>query len=344
MDEMADDVIELLGDAANHRADRAGRPVDGGYVALSLAARTRSRPGIDVDGYEAAADTPEAAQGRETTARPSSTGQADSRGRCDAAQTFQQADAGGTAGASRADAGRDGADDAPGDRRALRGMAERPDRRADLAGIWVPTLILVGEDDVITPPAEAKSMADAIPNAGSRSSPARARGSLRESRRRQRRHPPILEEPGERIDGRRNPNRSSPRRHSRRAGRPSAGERPICLDTEFVSEDTFEPVLCLIQVATRERLAVIDPWRSATRSLLGVVHDPSVQIVMHAAGEDLRICLLRTGSLPRRVFDVQMAAGFVGLSYPLSLVNLVGQVRESACPAAKPAPIGGSGR
>ena len=48
---------------------------------------------------------------------------------------------------------------------------------------------------------------------------------------------------------------------------------------------------------------------------------------MHAAGEDLRICMLRTGSLPRRVFDVQMAAGMVGLNYPLSLVNLVGQVK-----------------
>ena len=33
----------------------------------------------------------------------------------------------------------------------------------------------------------------------------------------------------------------------------------FAFDTEFVSEDTFEPVLCLIQVATRERLAVIDP-------------------------------------------------------------------------------------
>jgi ribonuclease D len=47
---------------------------------------------------------------------------------------------------------------------------------------------------------------------------------------------------------------------------------------------------------------------------------------MHAAGEDLRIGLQRTGRLPRRVFDVQMAAGLVGMSYPLSLVNLVGQV------------------
>jgi ribonuclease D len=98
-------------------------------------------------------------------------------------------------------------------------------------------------------------------------------------------------------------------------------------DTEFVSEDTYEPVLCLIQVSTRERLAVIDPL--AVRDLSPfweVVCDPSVQVVMHAAGEDLRICLLRTGSLPQHVFDVQMAAGLVGFSYPLSLVNLVGQV------------------
>ena len=48
---------------------------------------------------------------------------------------------------------------------ALRGMAARPDRRADLPKIMVPTLVLVGDEDVITPPAEAKSMADALPNA-----------------------------------------------------------------------------------------------------------------------------------------------------------------------------------
>src|SRR5215831_10327332 len=98
-------------------------------------------------------------------------------------------------------------------------------------------------------------------------------------------------------------------------------------DTEFVSEDTFEPVLCLIQVATRERLALIDPL--AVRDLdpfWDVVCDPAIEVVMHAAGEDLRICLIKSGRLPRRVYDVQMAAGLAGFSYPLSLVNLVGQV------------------
>lgn len=101
----------------------------------------------------------------------------------------------------------------------------------------------------------------------------------------------------------------------------------FAFDTEFVSEETFEPVLCLIQVATRDRLAIIDPL--AIRDILPfweVVCDPSVEVVMHAAGEDLRIGLIKAAKLPRRVFDVQIAAGLLGYSYPLSLVNLVGQV------------------
>lgn len=97
-------------------------------------------------------------------------------------------------------------------------------------------------------------------------------------------------------------------------------------DTEFVSEDTFEPVLCLIQVATSSRLAAVDPQAVGDLGAFwALVHDPAIDVVMHAAGEDMRICLMRTGALPRRIFDVQIAAGLVGYSYPLSLVNLVGQ-------------------
>jgi ribonuclease D len=108
--------------------------------------------------------------------------------------------------------------------------------------------------------------------------------------------------------------------HVRDAGR-------FGFDTEFVSEDTFEPVLCLVQVATRERLAVIDAQSVLDLSpFWELVLDPSLQVVMHAAGEDMRICMLRTGGVPRRVFDVQIAAGLVGYSFPLSLGNLVSQV------------------
>ena len=48
---------------------------------------------------------------------------------------------------------------------ALWAMAHRPDSRPDLPGIRVPALVVVGEEDVLTPPSEAKSMADAIPGA-----------------------------------------------------------------------------------------------------------------------------------------------------------------------------------
>jgi pimeloyl-ACP methyl ester carboxylesterase len=45
------------------------------------------------------------------------------------------------------------------------GMAERPDRSAMLADIRVPTLVVVGADDAITPPDVARKMAEAIPGA-----------------------------------------------------------------------------------------------------------------------------------------------------------------------------------
>jgi pimeloyl-ACP methyl ester carboxylesterase len=47
----------------------------------------------------------------------------------------------------------------------LRGLAQRPDRTAELATITLPTLVLVGAHDAITPPEESRRMAEALPNA-----------------------------------------------------------------------------------------------------------------------------------------------------------------------------------
>ncbi len=101
----------------------------------------------------------------------------------------------------------------------------------------------------------------------------------------------------------------------------------FAFDTEFVSEETYDPVLCLAQVATQERLVAIDPLARGLDfdPLWDVINDPAVEVVMHAAGEDLRIGRIKTGTLPARVFDTQIAAGLAGFAYPLSLVNLVGQ-------------------
>ncbi len=110
----------------------------------------------------------------------------------------------------------------------------------------------------------------------------------------------------------------------------------FAFDTEFVSEETFEPVLCLIQVATRDRLAVVDPL--AVRDLAPfweLINDPAIEVVMHAASEDLRICRFQTGIVPRRVFDVQIAAGLTGFGYPLSLGNLVAQALRVSLPGGE---------
>jgi pimeloyl-ACP methyl ester carboxylesterase len=47
----------------------------------------------------------------------------------------------------------------------LEALRDRPDARAGLAQIQVPTLVLVGEEDEVSPPVVAREMAGAIPNA-----------------------------------------------------------------------------------------------------------------------------------------------------------------------------------
>ncbi|MFO0956339.1 MAG: HRDC domain-containing protein [Isosphaeraceae bacterium] len=105
----------------------------------------------------------------------------------------------------------------------------------------------------------------------------------------------------------------------------SAGR--FAFDTEFVSEQTYEPVLCLLQIATTDRVAIVDPLAlKRLDPFWEVLLDPSIEVVMHAAGEDLRIARQQTGRVPARVFDVQLAAGLLGYGYPLSHSNLVNQV------------------
>lgn len=103
--------------------------------------------------------------------------------------------------------------------------------------------------------------------------------------------------------------------------------RSIAFDTEFVSEDSYRPDLCLIQVAVAGRLAVIDThsvdditpfWR--------LLVSPGHETVVHAGREELRFCLRDTGQRPHNLFDVQIAAALVGLEYPASYGNLIYRV------------------
>jgi ribonuclease D len=98
-------------------------------------------------------------------------------------------------------------------------------------------------------------------------------------------------------------------------------------DTEFVGEDTYHPRLCLVQVATDERLFLIDPLTAGPLDAFWkLVVDPAYLVVVHAGREEVRLCQLWTGQQPGNLFDLQIAAALAGLAYPLGHGTLVHQL------------------
>jgi ribonuclease D len=98
----------------------------------------------------------------------------------------------------------------------------------------------------------------------------------------------------------------------------------IGIDTEFVSEDTFRPELCLVQVATRDELAVIDPYKAGDLTpFWRTLADGNHQTIVHAAREELNFALSACGSPPANLFDTQLAAGFCSAEYPSSYGSVV---------------------
>jgi ribonuclease D len=101
----------------------------------------------------------------------------------------------------------------------------------------------------------------------------------------------------------------------------------IGFDTEFVGEESYHPHLCLVQVATPDRLLLIDPLSVGRLDCFwNLVIDPSRLVIVHAGREEVRLCRLWAGRIPGNLFDLQIAAGLVGLPYPLGHGALVSQV------------------
>ncbi|HLY67497.1 MAG TPA: ribonuclease D [Chloroflexota bacterium] len=96
------------------------------------------------------------------------------------------------------------------------------------------------------------------------------------------------------------------------------------LDTEFLREKTYFARLCLAQVATPEQVFLIDPVRGADAfGLSELLADPAIEVVVHAGWQDLQLFYQRAGCVPANVFDIQLAAGFAGLSASLAYGRLV---------------------
>lgn len=106
-----------------------------------------------------------------------------------------------------------------------------------------------------------------------------------------------------------------------------AGCPALGLDTEFVGEDSYHPRLCLVQVATPEKLFLIDPLSAGPLDeFWKLIIDPTRLVIVHAGREEVRLCRLWAGHPPGNLFDLQIAAGLIGLSYPMGHGNLVGSL------------------
>ena len=100
----------------------------------------------------------------------------------------------------------------------------------------------------------------------------------------------------------------------------------VCVDTEFMRENTFWPELCLIQIADSEEAAAIDPLARDLdmQPLMDLlVNNEDVLKIFHAGGQDVEIIYNITGKTPHPIFDTQIAMMAVSQSEQIGYSNLV---------------------
>jgi len=103
----------------------------------------------------------------------------------------------------------------------------------------------------------------------------------------------------------------------------------IALDTEFLREKTYYPKLCLLQIATPDSVACIDPLAlDDLDPILDLIFDAGITKVMHSARQDMEIFYHLRGKVPAPVFDTQIAALLLGYSDQIGYGNLVREVLD----------------
>src|SRR5215216_6910280 len=114
-----------------------------------------------------------------------------------------------------------------------------------------------------------------------------------------------------------------------------AGGR-LGIDTEFMSEGRYRALLCLVQVVaddpengagSTKRIGLFDTLAPLDPSPLAeVLADPSIEIVLHAARQDVALLRRVWGTEVTNIFDTQVAAGFAGQGAQTGYGNLLGGV------------------
>lgn len=107
-------------------------------------------------------------------------------------------------------------------------------------------------------------------------------------------------------------------------------EPRYALDTEFHRERTYFPKLALMQFATDDRqTTLVDPLAVDLSSLRRLFASDAVA-VLHAAQQDLDVLTHSCGAVPAKLYDTQLASGFLGYSTPSLVALLMGELKVVA--------------
>lgn len=103
-----------------------------------------------------------------------------------------------------------------------------------------------------------------------------------------------------------------------------AGAPSIAFDTEFHGERSYLPHLMLVQVATRDRIYLVDPRAELEiGALFRAMRDSGALIIGHALHNDLEIVALQYDVCLKNLFDTQIAAAFCGFGLQIGLASLL---------------------
>ncbi len=102
------------------------------------------------------------------------------------------------------------------------------------------------------------------------------------------------------------------------------------VDTEFVRESTYYPILSLIQIASDDcRLGCIDPLAiNDFGPLIELFGKPELLKIFHSPSQDLEILYQKFGQVPKPVFDTQLACAVLGYNHQISYADIVQQVTK----------------
>jgi ribonuclease D len=101
------------------------------------------------------------------------------------------------------------------------------------------------------------------------------------------------------------------------------------IDTEFMPEGRYRPLLCLVQICVGDEVEVLDPLDDGfpdPAPLAAVLADPEVEVVLHAGRQDVAILRRVWSTSFANVFDTQVAAGFAGFSAQAGYTGLLHDV------------------